>query len=83
MYIVQCTYMINIQELYYILLIILHLTKKLRVYVLTSFRLSVFPSFRLSLRDFKKILPTTFIYESILIKLYVNTNVMNTQKYAY
>ena len=36
-------------------------------------------SFRLSLRKFKKILPNTFIYESILIKIYMNTNIMNTQ----
>ena len=41
---------------------------------------SVFPSLRLSLRKFKKILPNTFIYESILIKKnYMNTNIMNTQ----
>ena len=32
-----------------------------------------------SLREFKKILPNTFIYESILIKIYMNTNIMNTQ----
>ena len=44
-----------------------------------SFRLYVFTSFRLSLRDFKKILPNTFIYEAILIKIYMNTNIMNTQ----
>ena len=37
------------------------------------------PSFRLSLREFKKILPSTFIYELILIKMYMNTNIMNTQ----
>ena len=43
----------------------------------------VFPSFRLSLRDFKKILPNTFIYESILIKIYMNTNVMNTQIFYF
>ena len=36
-------------------------------------------SFRLSLREFKKILPNTFIYESILIKIYMNFNIMNTQ----
>ena len=36
-------------------------------------------SLRLSLRDFKKILPNTFIYESIFIKIYLNTNIMNTQ----
>ena len=29
--------------------------------------------------EFKKILPNTFIYESILIKIYMNTNIMNTQ----
>jgi hypothetical protein len=34
---------------------------------------------RLSLREFKKILPNTYIYESILIKIYMNTNIMNTQ----
>ena len=48
-----------------------------------SLRPYVFPSFRLSLRDFKKILPNTFIYESILIKLYMNTNVMNTQIFHF
>ena len=37
------------------------------------------PSLRLSVRDFKKILPNTFIYESILIKIYMNTNIINTQ----
>ena len=36
-------------------------------------------SLRLSLREFKKILPNTFIYESILIIIYMNTNIMNTQ----
>ena len=40
---------------------------------------SVFTSFRLSLQEFKKIPPNTFIYESILIKLYMNDNIMNTQ----
>ena len=30
------------------------------------------------LREFKKILPNTFIYESILIKIYMNTNIMNS-----
>ena len=40
-----------------------------------ALRLSVFTS----LREFKKILPNTFIYESILIKIYMNTNIMNTQ----
>ena len=34
---------------------------------------------RLSLREFKKSLPNTFIYESILMKIYVNANNMNTQ----
>ena len=38
-------------------------------------RLSVFTSFR----KFKKILPNTFIYESILIKIYMNTNIINAQ----
>ena len=37
------------------------------------------PSFCLSLRKFKKILPDTFIYESILLKTYMNANIMNTQ----
>ena len=37
------------------------------------------PSFRLSFREFKKILPNTFIYKSILIKIYMNTNIINTQ----
>ena len=36
---------------------------------------SVFPS----VREFKKILPNTFIYESILLKIYMNANIMNTQ----
>ena len=35
------------------------------------------PSFRLSLWDFKKNFPNTFIYEQILI--YKNANIMNTQ----
>ena len=39
----------------------------------------VFPSFR----DFEKILPNIFIYESILIKIYMNTNVMNTQIFHF
>ena len=38
------------------------------------------PSFRLSLREFKKIVPNTFIYESILINIYMNAKIMNTQK---
>ena len=33
----------------------------------------------LYVREFKKILPNTFIYESILIKIYMNTNIINTQ----
>ena len=41
--------------------------KKLRLYV--------FPSFR----EFKKILPNTFIYKPILIKIYIYTNIINTQ----
>ena len=44
-----------------------------------SLRLSVFTSIHLSLREFKKILPNTFIYGSILIKIYMNINIMNTQ----
>ena len=40
---------------------------------------SIFQSFRLSLREFKKILPNTFIYKLILIKIYMNTNIINTQ----
>ena len=32
-----------------------------------------------SFREIKKILPNTFIYNSILIKIYMNTNIMNTQ----
>ena len=35
-------------------------------------------SFRLSLWEFKKILPNTFIYESILINIYMNANIMNS-----
>ena len=41
--------------------------KKLNLYV------------RLYFWEFKKIIPTTFIYESILRKIYMNTNIMNTQ----
>ena len=33
---------------------------------------SIFP-------ELETILPNTFIYESILIKIYMNTNIMNTQ----
>ena len=33
----------------------------------------------LPFREFEKILPNTFIYELILIKIYMNTNIMNTQ----
>ena len=36
-----------------------------------------------SLREFKKILPNTFIYESILMKIYMNTNIMNTQIFYF
>ena len=36
-----------------------------------------------SLGLFKKILPDTFIYESILIKIYMNTNIMNTQIFYF
>ena len=41
---------------------------KLRLYNLNIFRLS--------LQEFKKILPNTFIYESILIKIYMNANII-------
>ena len=54
-------------------------TPSFRLYVFPSLRPYVFPSLRPSLRDFKKILPDIFIYESILIKIYMNTNIMNTQ----
>ena len=38
------------------------------------------PSLRLSLREFKKILPSTFIYQPILIKKNcMNANIMNSQ----
>ena len=50
-------------------------TPSLRLYVFPSLRLYVFTSFR----EFKKILPNTFIYESILMKIYMNTNIINTQ----
>ena len=46
---------------------IFHFYKSLRLYV------------RLDVQEFKKILCNTFIYESILIKIYMNTNIMNTQ----
>ena len=35
-------------------------------------------SFRLSLREFNSF-SNTFLYESILIKFYMNANIMNTQ----
>ena len=41
------------------------------------------PSVRLSLREFKKKFPNTFIYESILIKIYMNANIMNTQIFYF
>ena len=40
-------------------------TPSFRLYVFSSLRLYVFASLRLSFREFKKILPNTFIYESI------------------
>ena len=40
-----------------------------------SLRLYVFPSFR----ELKKSFPNIFIYESILIKIYMYTNIMITQ----
>jgi hypothetical protein len=49
-------------------------TPSLRPYVFPSFRPYVFPS----VQEFKKILPNTFIYESILIKIYMNTNINPT-----
>jgi hypothetical protein len=33
----------------------------------------------MSLWEFKKIHPITLIYESILMKIYMNANIMNTQ----
>ena len=33
----------------------------------------------LSFREFKKNIPYSLIYESILIKVYMNDNIMNTQ----
>ena len=33
----------------------------------------------MSLWEFKKILPNTFIYESILMKVYMKSNIMNMQ----
>ena len=41
------------------------------------------PSLRLSLWEFKKSLPKTLIYESILIKIYMNANIMNTQTFDF
>ena len=61
----------------------LYVLTSLRPYVFTSLRLSVFTSFRLSLRDFKKLLPNTFIYELILIKIYMKTIIMNTQIFNF
>ena len=43
----------------------------------------MFPVFRLSLREFKKILLNTSIYESILIKIYINADIMDTQIYYF
>ena len=57
--------------------------KKLNLYVFTSFRHYVFPSLSLSLREFKKSLPNTFIYESILIKIYANVNIMKSQNVTF
>ena len=37
----------------------------------------------MSIREFKKILPNTFIYESIAIKVYRNANIMNTQIFHF
>ena len=36
-----------------------------------------------SQKKFKKILPNTFLYESILIKIYMNANIMNTQIFHF
>jgi hypothetical protein len=36
-----------------------------------------------SLREFKKILPNTFIYELILIKICMYTNIMNMQIFHF
>ena len=44
--------------------------KKLRLYV--------FPSLHMY-RNLRKIISSTFIYEPILIKNYMNANIMNTQ----
>ena len=41
------------------------------------------PSLLLSFRAFKKILPNTFIYESILINIYMNADIMNTQIFYF
>ena len=41
------------------------------------------PSLRLTLREFKKSVSNTFIYVSILIKIYVNANIMNTQIFNF
>ena len=53
--------------LYKSIKVLQHLTKKLP----------------LSLREFKKILPYTFIYVSILRKIYMNANIMNTQIFHF
>ena len=52
---------------------------KERKFFYISQKNSVLTSFRLSFREFMKILPNTSIYESILIKIYVNADIMNTQ----
>ena len=36
----------------------------------------------LSFREFMKILPNTFIYKAILIKIYINANIMNTHFFS-
>ena len=48
----------------------------------SSFNFSLNPTPSVFL-EFKKILPNIFIYESILIKIYMNTNVMNTQIFHF
>ena len=47
--------------------------------VSSSISHKITPSLRLSFRKFKKSLPSTLIYTSILINIYMNANIMNTQ----
>ena len=53
----------------------IHIPKNLRFKNISSSTSHKKNSVFTSLRDFKKILSYTFIYESILMKIYMNTNI--------